>query len=225
MTNIKRTVLTAVMVAAGVSAAGCQFDWTDSDPSIEQVAEHSQTARERLVRAHTLDVATADSTVRVNGKRLPMVWGRTRVLATSGGLRLENLDVVLGDFEISSETLPPNGMQLRNVRVSLAKADRSSPEQVAAAPVEWSLSGDAGFATIPVDLALDWSFVTSSGEVAELATQRIDQVKIDVTVWSDRDGRLHAVLSGRLDGIFWEWLSGRVQLRDLVVDLKSDETR
>ena len=65
--------------------------------------------------------------------------------------------------------------------------------------------------------------MTASGEVAALTTQRLDKVKLDVTVWSDPDGRLHAILTGRLDGIFWEWLSGRVQMRDLVIDLKSDE--
>jgi hypothetical protein len=212
-------------VAAGVLAAGCQFDWTDKDPTQGPAAAEGLTARGRLVRAHTLDVTPTDSTLRVNGTRLPLTWGRTRMLATAAGeLRLENLDLMLGSVEIRPSTLPPSGLSLRNVRVSLAKADRGTPEQNPSAHIEWSTSGDAGFATLPVDLALDWNFVTASGDIEPLTTQRIDAVKLDVTVWSDPDGRLHAVLTGRLDGIFWEWLSGQVQMRDLIVDLKSDET-
>ena len=223
-TKFGRILSVAAVLAAGVFAAGCQFDWTDREPGISPQGEPGLTARERLVRAHTLEVAPLDSAVRVNGKKLPLTWGRTRVLATDkGGLRLDNLDVLLGDVSISAETLPPHGLELKNVRVSLARAERGGAEQIPAAAIEWSTSGDAGFATLTVDLALDWSFVTSSGEVAALTTQRLDKVKLDVTVWSDPDGRLHAILTGRLDGIFWEWLSGRVQMRDLVIDLKSDE--
>lgn len=93
-------------------------------------------------------------------------------------LGVDSLEVTLGTMLVEGESPYLDGVELRNVKVSLY-----APQEV---PVEWTATGEAGFAHMTVDLALDWDLVGPSGEASGLARQRLEDVEESSSTCSAR---------------------------------------
>ena len=144
---------------------------------------------------------------------LPLVGGEVTVQARAGGmLALTAMTLELGDIKLSSTSVPPTGLTLMAVKLSLkSQADASA---------EWSADDDAANASARTDLLLDWSIEAQQGSVEPLATQRISNVPLDLAVVEASGGRLTLSLHGGRDGVFWQW-SGLMELADLKLDLEA----
>jgi hypothetical protein len=116
-------------------------------------------------------------------------------------------------MRVTGQSTVLNQYELRHARVSLAEP--------AVAPVEWSSRGDAGFASLQVNLRLDWSVVAPNGTEVQLATQHIDAVDVELDIYTAADGTLHAVLAGAKPGTFWTW-AGVASMGDLQFDLRAE---
>lgn len=198
-------------IAAGLAISlfslGCTYDEAGLAPP--------PTARDRLTAGREmLDLVPAACFLEVNDRALPLEEGRIQVDADlAGTVRVIGIDIRLGDVTVPATADAPE-LHFTNVRISL-------PEAVTG-PTEWSASGDAGFARVTTDVLLDMSLVAPNGYVAPLATQRIEDLTLDVDLFDALDGRLTAVVYGEREGTFWSW-AGLLTLSDLVVDLRAAE--
>jgi hypothetical protein len=197
---------TAILTLSVLLFAGCTFDGSG--------VPAPPPARDRLAEPLELALQPAACFLEVNDRALPLIGGTVRVRADlAGTLTLEAVDVHLGDVVVPAEDGRPE-LRFTDVRVSL-------PEPVAAQS-EWSASGDAGFARVTTDVWLDWKIVAPSGEALPLATQRLEDLTLDLDVFDALDGHLTAVLYGEKPGVFWRW-ADILTLRDLVVDLRASQ--
>jgi hypothetical protein len=173
------------------------------------------TVAEQLANPAPLAVQMDDSTVHVDGKPLPMLRGSVQLGAyyyQGNVVELDAVELAFDTMFVTGQTPGSDGYELRHARVTLARP--------VVAPVEWSQSGDAGFASLTVDLLLDWSVVAPSGDEIELATQHIDDVPLELDVYTAADGTLTVNMDGRKPGVFWSW-AGLASMHDLVIDLRS----
>jgi hypothetical protein len=142
---------------------------------------------------------------------LPLLGGDVTVQARSDGmLAITAMTLDLGNISLSATTVPPDGLNLMGVTLSLkARAD---------AVADWTADGTAASATGRTDLLLDWSLEAAAGAVEPLATQRIADVPLDISVVGGANGRLTLTVHATRDGVFWQW-SGLLELSDLKLDL------
>jgi hypothetical protein len=194
-------------IASGMGLMGCSMD--------EQGVNWPPPVAEQLANPTPLSVQMDDSTVHVDGKELPMQSGSLQVGAyyyKGNVIELDALELAFDTMFVSGQASGINGYELRHARVTLA--------QPVVVPVEWTQQGDAGFASLEVDLLLDWSVVAADGTEIELATQHIDGVQVELDIYSAADGTLTAVLDGGKPGVFWSW-AGVAAMHDLQFDLRS----
>jgi hypothetical protein len=182
----------------------------------EQGVEAPRSVSTQLANPAPIPLALDGSKVLVQGRELPMLSGSIRLGAyyyEGNVVELDGLDVA---FDTMRVTGPPPGLagyELRHARVSLAHP--------VVAPVEWTPHGDAGFASLKVELLLDWSAVGPTGIEVQLATQHIKDVEIELDVFVTTDGTLTAVLNGTKPGTFWTW-AGVASMGDLDFDLRAE---
>lgn len=124
-------------------------------------------------------------------------------LRTGERAQIEQLDVPLGDIAVSADTLPPNGLELRDLRLRLAQPVRA--EVVHAQPDALELRAVA-------PLELGWSLVLSDGSLYPLGRVRTAPLALDVTVVRTAAGT-HTTLTAHCPGICWS-LDGIASLRD-----------
>jgi hypothetical protein len=202
-----RTKNQVITIAFTASLAACA-----TGPVVDPTPDQGATIQDLLARPVPLVVAVADSMAYLDGRNLPLLAGELEISAVGGTIEIDALRIDLDDMIVLGEDPHLDGLGLRDVHVTLAEP--------VAAVVEWSLEGDAGFASLQVDLLLDWTLVTPSGATLELATQRLTAVDVELDVYAAADGRLVAALHGGKQGVVWEW-AGLVELRDLSFDLRA----
>src|SRR5688572_6043670 len=103
--------------------------------------------RERLATPRSLAIAPYDSEVSVTAIRN----GST----PEGDLAMDRFEVALDDVVLSEETIPPHGVTLTGIRLSLAEP--------ALAQATWFSDGDVASAEATVDLWLDWAIQGDDG--------------------------------------------------------------
>jgi hypothetical protein len=197
----------ASVVGMTVGTTGCSMDPSGTPPA--------QPLPAQLADPAPLPFDMDSSTIRVNGVELPLVSGQVELGAyyyQGNVVELDAVDVAFDTMVVSGQTPAIEGYELHHARVSL--------ERPVVAPVEWSELGDAGFASLRVDLLLDWSVVSPKGVEIALATQHLRDVPVELDLYTGADGSLNAVLSGTQPGKFWSW-AGVASMRDLHFDLRA----
>lgn len=129
-------------------------------------------------------------------------------LNSEGDLVLDRLSIDAADIAVGPGVLPPDGMNLTGIAVTL---DR--PTTVAITTVgDDMLLANAGFA-----VELRWAVELEHGTV-DLAPIRIDELPFELTVQREASGDLSARLTAAFQGEFWSW-ADIFALRDLQIDL------
>jgi hypothetical protein len=198
----------ALAAASPFVILGCSMD--------ERGVDSLPVVSDQLGVPTPLTVQLAGSFVRAEGREMPIQSGQVQMAAYENNqLELDGLDLAFGTILVTDEHPSLEGLELRHVRTSLA--------QPVVTTIEWTACGDAGFATLRADLLLDWSTVAPNGTEIELATQRIEDVEIELDIYSAMDGTLTAVLSGQKRGVIWSW-AGLAEVADLDFDLRATRT-
>jgi hypothetical protein len=142
---------------------------------------------------------------------LPVPAGSLALRADANGdLRLEKLEIDLDDIVIDAEDLPPAGLHLTDLRVTVA-AD--------VADTSWSADGSAAVASLAASVTLEWSLV-SEGRVLPLAPQQITAVDLQFEVGPAADGGVVLTVRGGHAGTVLR-PAGAFELSDLTVELNS----
>ncbi len=182
----------------------------------EQGAVQPQvTVSAQLANPTPLPLTPEGSSVVLQGHELPILSGQVKLGAyyyKGNVIELDALDVAFDIMHVTGQSQAIEGYELRHVRVSLAH-----PVVV---PVEWTPHGDAGFASLKAEMLLDWSVVGPTGIEAQLATQHIKDVEMELDIYTAADGTLTAVLSGAKPGKFWTW-AAVASMSDLTFDLRA----
>lgn len=145
---------------------------------------------------------------------LPIAGGELTMHARPDGqLVVDGLTLSLGDFHLSARSVPPDGLDLTGVTVSLRNEAPSD--------VRWTQDGSAAEATGDVRMLLDWSMRGIDGAILPLATQRIEAVPIDLNIITQRNGKLAVLMHADRDGVFWAWTG--FELADLRLDVEAAE--
>jgi hypothetical protein len=166
-----------------------------ASPAVVISRHADQTSRVAVVASGGLSSTPSDLTLPIGDLSLR--------LRTGERAQLEQLDVPLGDVSVSADTLPPNGLQLRDLRLSLAQPVRA--EVVHAQPDALELKAMA-----PLELA--WSLVLADGSLYPLGRVRTEPLALDLAVVRSADG-IHTTLSAHCPGTCWS-LDGIANLRD-----------
>ncbi|MBW2529241.1 MAG: hypothetical protein JRI23_34010 [Deltaproteobacteria bacterium] len=125
-----------------------------------------------------------------------------------GRLSLEQLDLELEDLVAGEGLIPPAGIHLTDLHVSLARE--------VATEAEWA-DHDAS-AEGSLDLSWEWSMQTEN-RVMPLGEQRIRDLPFDVHVAYAEADRLDLVLDVAREGIAWD-LPGVIEVRNLEMHLE-----
>jgi len=141
------------------------------------------------------------------------IQGLQLLVRTGDRPALEQLSLPLGDIQVPSQVLPPTGLSLRDLRLSV--------EQPVAASVIHE-QHDALELTARAPLRLDWSLVLEDGTVYALGPARTTPVELDIQL-SRQAERTIATVSARCQGTCWS-LDGIASLSDGRVDLIADAT-
>lgn len=146
----------------------------------------------------------------------PRVIGGRAVLRTTldGWLLVEDLEIQLADVVIPPGEIGPDALVLTDVDLHLGTQLSTQPY--------WSADGDAAWGTGDADLLLDWSMVTSQGNVYPLATQMLGDADFTIGVRREEDGTLTAQVDTAIPGEVHS-LTGLVTLSDLSVAVDAIE--
>jgi uncharacterized phosphosugar-binding protein len=139
---------------------------------------------------------------------LPIVGGQVKLTSDAAdSIQIDSLQVDLKD--IVFDEVHMNAAGFRDVRVSLAAPAKAKLQQ--------SESGDASFATLDLDLLLDWSMVTGDGITVPLGTQHINHVPVELAIYTTETGGLVVDVYGTKKGKVLS--AGVSDLSDLAFDL------
>ncbi len=212
------------------AGSGCVIDDGSSPPTEPNPGDvptlvappDSSSTRAQLQRPRTFAVqpgGTAAVTAHrawggdiVESASLPVLGGTLEVQALPDG-RIEVVAMALqfGDIHLSSTSVPPDGLDLTQVSVSLDGL---------VADARWT--GDASAAaSARSELLLDWS-LRADGSVLPMATQHIDDVPLTIEIAPAAGGGLTVALHATRSGVFWEW-TGLLDLSDLRLDVQAAE--
>ncbi|MBI5480346.1 MAG: hypothetical protein HY906_15895 [Deltaproteobacteria bacterium] len=159
------------------------------------------------ITARRLDGADA-ATHRI---ALPVPAGSLALRAgADGDLRLEQLEFELDDIVIDAEDLPPAGLHLTDLRVTV---------DTDIAETSWSADGTAAVAALTASVTLEWALV-SAGRVLPLAPQQITAVDLQIEVGPAGDGGVSVTLRGGHSGTVLR-PAGTFELSDLVVEINA----
>jgi hypothetical protein len=144
---------------------------------------------------------------------LPVPAGSLALRAgADGDLRLEKLEFELDDILIDAEDLPPAGLHLTDLRVTV---------DTDIAETSWSADGTAAVAALSAAVTLEWSLV-SEGRVLPLAPQKITAVDLQIEVGPASGGGVSVTMRGGHDGAILR-PAGTFELSDLTVELNAQD--
>lgn len=142
-----------------------------------------------------------------------ILGGHIEVRATTNELLVvEALTLDLDDVNIDAAVVPPRGVALTGLSVSL-----SGPVVVQAEIEEEQVGGD-----VYLDLVAEWAIDLGDGRVHPLNPVRIQQIPSSIVVERNLLGQLRVGVQMDYQGPFWSWLE-RFQLSDLQMSLIGSE--
>jgi hypothetical protein len=209
------------LTACGDEAGSNQGSQTSDD---NMVRPNDPTTRGYLASPRTFDLMTggiADVTAMrtydgdiTETTSLSIRGGSLTVHTVADGrVLIDELKIDLGNYHLSATSVPPDGLDLMNVQVSLTNTMPSE--------TRWTADGYASVITGKVSLMLDWSLLSATtGQLVPLATQRIDDVPLELDIVPQHDGTLRASVHASRDGVFWGW-TGLLELADLRLDVQA----
>ncbi len=122
---------------------------------------------------------------------LPVPAGTLALRAgADGDLRVEQLQFELDDIVIDAEDLPPAGLHLTDLRITV---------DTDIAETSWSADGSSAVAGLTAQVTLEWSLV-SEGRVLPLAPQRITDIDLTFEVGAATDGGVAVTVRGGHNG-------------------------
>jgi len=131
-----------------------------------------------------------------------------------GALVAEAVEFSVDDIVLGETTGSLEGIHLTNVRVALAEP--------AVLESDW-LAGDHGvIGTGQVAVELNWSMVTSRGDVIEMTPQIIEGIDLSVHAYMTADDELAVDIAAGHSGVFWEW-ARIAELSDLDLEAAAHE--
>jgi hypothetical protein len=140
---------------------------------------------------------------------LPVPAGRLALHAgADGDLRLDQLQFELEDIVIDAEDLPPAGLHLTDLRVTVDSD---------VAETSWAADGSTAVAALSASVTLEWSLV-SEGRVLPLAPQQITAVDLQIAVAPAAGGGVSVTLHGGHSGTVLR-PAGTFELSDLTVEI------
>lgn len=200
-------------VAVGAAACGESQPSPDSTPTTRQLlggtVEFSldQPGSSLAITARAL----RGSDAAVHRIALPVPAGSLALRAgVDGDLRLEKLQFELDDIVIDAEDLPPAGLHLTDLRVTV---DSDIAE------TSWAADGSAAVASLTASVTLEWSLV-SEGRVLPLAPQQITAVDLQIEAGPAADGGVSVTLRGGHSGTVLR-PAGTFELSDLTVEINA----
>lgn len=206
--------LPLLLSLASLSLAACAFE-DDGLVSDSLETQLHQRVFLDLAPSSTVGVVATDADGNPMPYVEPRVTGGRAVLRTTedGWLLVEDLDVQLADVVIPPGAIGDDAVTLTEVGLHLGT-------QLAAEPY-WAGDGDGAWGSGDADLLLDWSMVTSQGDVYPLATQLLGDAEFTVAVRRDEDGTLHAEVDTAIPGEVHR-LTGLVTLSDLSIAVDAE---
>lgn len=193
-------------------AAGCGPTdvWGDSELGAELAIPTSFALENQ--DSHLVATAVALRDDRDNTIDFTITEGRIEVQSAAGGrLGLSDLDVTLEDVTIPDSILPPDGLVLTDLHVTL--------DAGASGVAEWTADDRRVEVALDVDLALAWSMLRD-GASHPLADVHVSAVPVYLIVERDGGG-LRASLAADRRGRFWSW-ADTFELRDLSAELSAE---
>jgi hypothetical protein len=127
---------------------------------------------------------------------------------------LQQLTIALEDLQIPADVLPPRGLGLRELQLSIDEPTRATILHAQDDAIELQASAP---------LRLDWSMVLEDGSLYRLGPAFTEPVKLEVQVVRSADGAVSTILQARCEGTCWT-LDGIAQLSDGTIDLVADAT-
>ncbi len=214
-------IVVAVLAGTIAAATGCAFEADDSivppgTPTSARDKLESSTTLAELQPGARLELTSRVGTD-AEPTRVDMQIDEGYVVVSAerdGSLVFTSLDVTIADVVLGEAGGPIEGLHLTGLRGRLA-------EPVALATT-WLDGDQEGFATGPISLLLDWSILTDSGGTTALATQRIDDIDVQLRVLLTADGDLAVETLAVRAGVFWTWTQ-QVQLSDLSIEASAVE--
>ncbi len=202
----------ALLIATALmSLVGCaQPDTTDAQVPLASPAEVTASragneSRVRVMAAGGFATRPSELAFDVQGLQLR--------IETGDRPQLQQLSLPLGDVTVSKDVLPPTGLMLRDLRLSI--------EQPVDATVVHAQQ-DALELSLRAPLRLDWSLVLEDGTVYALGPAHTEPVQLDVHLVRHAAGTT-ATVSAVCPGTCWS-LDGIAQLSDGRIDLIADAT-
>jgi hypothetical protein len=197
------TLGAAVAVALGAAATGC------GTPSVAAVAPPSLASPVRVAATQVLpdsrvtifasggfQAAPSDLNLGVRAFNLE--------LDTGASPHLSELMLGIGDIDVPASALPPNGLKLRDLSLSVARPVRATIDHAEDNALE---------AHAQSPLTLDWSMVLDDGTLHELGAIETEPVDLRVEVYRDTDGATYTAVHASCPGECWS-LRGIAELRD-----------
>ena len=184
----------------GTSDVGQRLDV----PAALAVADQSGGSSAQLQAVTLRDGQTHDVQLSVTDGALTL--SRTR----DGALQVADLVVDVDDVDVSSAVIPPSGLHITGISLTLA-----GPATLDVA--DQTRDHVSGTASLAVDL--EWSVVLDRG-VVDLAPIRLTDLPVALDIDLAADGALSAQLHADQGGSFWSW-AGVFELRDLTLDISA----
>jgi hypothetical protein len=125
-------------------------------------------------------------------------------LDTGDHPRLALLSMPLDDLQMSSGTMPPSGLALRDLTLELRATTAATMTRA---------SDDALSAQATATVTLRGTLQRGDGDAVALGPLDLGPVPLDVAVTRAADGRASLAIDGRCDGVCWQ-LAGVATVRD-----------
>lgn len=171
-------------------------------PAALAVADQAGGSNAALQAVSLQDGQTAEVQLAVTDGALTLSRSR------DGALLVDDLVVDVGDVEVSPAVVPPSGLRITGISLSLAGPATIDIDDQTADHV-------SGTASLAVNL--QWSVMLDRG-VVDLAPIHLAALPVDLDIDLSGDGALSAQLRASQDGSFWNW-AGVFELRDLSLDI------
>jgi hypothetical protein len=200
----------SLLLATTALASACTFDGAGLGDEASLGAQLESRVFLDLASSSHVGVNAYDAEGNALDYVEPKIADGRVVLRSSGDgwLLVEDLDIRLEDVTIPAGELADQPLYLTDIELRLGT-------QLAAQPF-WAGDGRAVWGTGPADILLDWSWLTSDGDVWPLATQRLGEAEFTLSVTLDEHDTLTAEVATAMPGQVHE-LTGLVSFEDLSI--------
>lgn len=203
------TVIAVLFASLAIAACGVEpLDSSSDSGDLEELLAAPRTfgIDETTSAINALAVALRQGTE--SNIEFEIVSGEVALQASDGDLSISGVQVVLADVTIPETVLPPNGLVITDMLVTL--------DGSATAAAEWTGDGRRADASFAVDFTVKWSMLRD-GSSYPLADVLFQDLPLHLGVTRDGDG-IDIDVSADRDGAFWSWAE-TFELRDLEMSL------